>query len=92
MERLSFHTLSGQIFPLTPGLPAGPEPSMVQGILLSHFGGKGGGGGECRSKKWIYISSLRKILKNSDIIEVDNLRRIRHVIKRSEGKRKETPG
>jgi hypothetical protein len=52
----------------------------------------GGGGDECRSKKWIYISSFKIVLRNSDIIEVDNLRRIRHVIKRSEGKRKETPG
>jgi hypothetical protein len=76
MERLSFHTLSGQIFPLTPSFS----------LILRERGG------ECRSKKWIYISSLKIVLRNSDIIEVDNLRQIRHVIKRSEGKRKETPG
>jgi hypothetical protein len=35
---------------------------------------------------------LKAISRNSDIIEVDNLKRIRHVIRRSEGKRKETPG
>jgi hypothetical protein len=40
----------------------------------------------------MYISSLTIIPRNSDIMEVDNLKRIRHVIRRSEGKRKETPG
>jgi hypothetical protein len=35
---------------------------------------------------------LKSILRNSDIIEMENSVRIRHVIRRSEGKREETPG
>jgi len=32
------------------------------------------------------------VLADSDIIEMENSARIRHVIKRSKGTRKETPG
>jgi len=35
---------------------------------------------------------LRWIPGNFDIIEMENSARIRHVIRRSEGKREETPG
>ena len=48
--------------------------------------------GEGRSKKQFCIGSLKRVPRNSDIIEVDNLKRIRHVIKRLDGKGKETSG